>query len=423
MEEHLEISGRLLSEDEADDECISRLVLGSALDLADDSDDSPKACDGGYGGLPRLPDSKKKKNKSPGVLDYFPRRTFSETLLAARANSGHEESGGARCVHPQSAVPICFVWENVLEEARETLLVVGPVLNRAVNEPMATAPVATVPMLRDHHGGGKTLFHVTLALLPGKYRYRFLVDGTWHVVSDHAVITDDCGSAYNVVEVGKVANRSFPKHAKRGPGEPGGAKQSALKRRLWMEEDEEPGCQNINKEHEVEVGLLGKVEPLAALDDASNENPANDESLVFSQDLPDFALDASKEPPSIPIMLEKSADLAADPQPLQDAPNIPLHVVTGHFYHDFGSALQHRLSKAVSHGRDLNDSQLVGVVSAAALAEKAETAEAIVLEKESCRRAERSRCRLKKVVTKEFAIHWQQRKHRYRRYHQQFEQF
>ena len=53
------------------------------------------------------------------------------------------------------------------------------------------------------------------------------------------------------------------------------------------------------------------------------------------------------EPPTIPVVLAKSAFVAVEPPLVKMPPNIPLHCIATHFYHDYCRTVRNRLRKRV----------------------------------------------------------------------------
>ncbi|CAD7956775.1 unnamed protein product [Amoebophrya sp. A25] len=130
-------------------------------------------------------------------------------------------------------------------------------------------------------------FHVVVNLTRQEHQYKFIADDQWRYSSDYPIVSDDLGNIHNVMDVSQY-----------------------------------------------EAYDLFKI--------AEQER----QDLPFSQLAPNFA-EYATEPPTIPVVLAKSAFVAVDPPVLKMPPNIPLHCIVSHFFHDYGRTLRHRLRRRV----------------------------------------------------------------------------
>merc|ERR1712112_548774 len=65
----------------------------------------------------------------------------------------------------------------------------------------------------------------------------------------------------------------------------------------------------------------------------------SDADLVYTQRLPDIS-EYTADAPHIPVLLNKSPYVCVDPLPKSLPPNVPLHSICGHVYHDSGTTLR-----------------------------------------------------------------------------------
>ena len=65
----------------------------------------------------------------------------------------------------------------------------------------------------------------------------------------------------------------------------------------------------------------------------------SDADLLYTQRLPDIS-EYTADAPHIPALLHKSPYVCVDPFPLSPPPNVPLHIICGHVYHDAGTTMR-----------------------------------------------------------------------------------
>lgn len=129
-------------------------------------------------------------------------------------------------------------------------------------------------------------FHVVYELPRGKHRYNFLVDGETSFAPDQPIDTvAECGTekTVNIIDLADFDKNTF-------------------------------------LEDPVSWGL-------------------SDSDLVYSQRLPDIS-EYTADAPHIPALLNKSPYICVDPLPKSLPPNVPLHCICWHVYHDSGSTLR-----------------------------------------------------------------------------------
>jgi len=59
-------------------------------------------------------------------------------------------------------------------------------------------------------GGELDVFSTVLYLPPGKFEYKFVVDGAWHYDPHQRVVTDESGNLNNIVVVEPLFDHSYP---------------------------------------------------------------------------------------------------------------------------------------------------------------------------------------------------------------------
>eukprot|EP00397_Hematodinium_sp_SG-2012_P017258 GEMP01017640.1.p1 GENE.GEMP01017640.1~~GEMP01017640.1.p1 ORF type:complete len:287 (+),score=51.70 GEMP01017640.1:22-861(+) len=129
-------------------------------------------------------------------------------------------------------------------------------------------------------------FHIVYELPRGKHRYKFLVDGEYQFAPDQLVDTlAECGT-----------------------------------------------------EETVNVIDLQDFDKNAFLEDPASWGPS-DADLVYTQMLPDIS-EYTADAPHVPSLLNKSPYICVDPPPKSLPPNVPLHCICGHVYHDAGTTLR-----------------------------------------------------------------------------------
>ncbi|CAD7944724.1 unnamed protein product [Amoebophrya sp. A120] len=134
-------------------------------------------------------------------------------------------------------------------------------------------------------------FHCVVELTRQEHQYKFVADEQWRYSSDYPIVSDDLGNIHNIMDV-------------------------------------------------------THYEPYDLFKIPDNERVDN---LPFTQVMPDFTAYAT-EPPTIPVVLAKSAFVAVDPPVEKMPPNIPLHSISHHMYHDFTRTLRPRVRRRLLDG-------------------------------------------------------------------------
>ena len=83
-------------------------------------------------------------------------------------------------------------------------------------------------------------------------------------------------------------------------------------------------------------------EPYDLFLETEQQQNANLVTAPFTSQLPGPVNAPTTEPPTIPVVLAKSAFVAVEPPLVKMPPNIPLHCIATHFYHDYCRTVRNR---------------------------------------------------------------------------------
>jgi len=182
-------------------------------------------------------------------------------------------------------------------------------------------------------------FHVVYELPRAKHRYKFLVDGECSFAPDQPcdhILEDGEEKSVNIIDLQDFDKNAFVvDHGKRTKKVVGGLLElffftffslhftfyliilfhSPI---FWLRIFSPP--------HLWFLQILGSWE-------------ISDADLVYTQRLPDIS-EYTADAPHIPALLNKSPYVCVDPLPKSLPPNVPLHSICGHVYHDSGTTLR-----------------------------------------------------------------------------------
>ena len=110
-----------------------------------------------------------------------------------------------------------------------------------------------------------------------------------------------------------------------------------------------------------DLGNIHNVIDLTDYKPYEYDDPAEPESEGWTTQYPDFS-EYSTEPPTMPVVLAKSAFVAVEPPLAKMPPNIPLHSISNHFYHDYCRSTQNRTREKLLNPNESKLDPITGAV-------------------------------------------------------------